>query len=160
MDTFFGLYTVIEHFVKSNLVIDNFYAYSLNETLLDMPIEEVRQIPGIKVRYLQVDTKNKCVPIDWFIGYDAFSIYSFINLIGYGPTSSKGYLKTILRPYPNAFKVDFANDFTAVGTSGSGMLAHFQVKFWLMLEILYDLFLLMCLVMTTSKTFGHTLAKI
>ena len=42
MDTFFGLYTVIEHFVKSNLVIDNFYAYSLNDTLLDMPIEEVR----------------------------------------------------------------------------------------------------------------------
>ena len=30
VDTFFGLYTVIEHFVKSNLVVDNFYAYSLN----------------------------------------------------------------------------------------------------------------------------------
>ena len=34
VDSFFGLYAVVEHFVKSNLVIDNFYAYSLNETLL------------------------------------------------------------------------------------------------------------------------------
>ena len=160
VDTFFGLYTVIEHFVKSNLVIDNFYAYSLNETLLDMPIDQLKQIPDIKVRYLQVDTKNKCVPIDWFIGYDAFAVYSFINLIGFGPTSSKGYLKTILRPHPNAFKVDFANDFMDVGTSGSGLFAHFKVKFWLILEILYDLIILLCLVLASSKTFGHTLAKI
>ena len=52
VDSLVGSYTVLEHFVKSNIVIDNFYAYSLNETLLDLPIEEVRKIPGLKVRYL------------------------------------------------------------------------------------------------------------
>ena len=52
VDSLVGSYTVLEHFVKSNIVIDNFYAYSLNETLLDLPFEEVRKIPGLKVRYL------------------------------------------------------------------------------------------------------------
>lgn len=160
VDSFFGLYSVVEHFVKSNLVIDNFYAYALNETLLDMPISEVRQVPGLKVHYLQVDTKNKCVPVDWFIGYDAFAVYSFINLIGYGPTGSKGFLRTILRPFDEAFTVDFAEDFHSVGTKGSGIFAHFKAKFWLMLAILYDLFVLVCLILTTSKTFAHTLSKI
>ena len=125
-----------------------------------MPISEVREIAYLKVRYLQVDTKNRCVPIDWFIGYDAFAVYSFVNLIGYGPTGSRGFLKTILRQFPNAFTVDFANDFQAVGTKGSGIFGHYKVKVWLMLEILYDLFILLCLLMATSKAFSHTLAKI
>ncbi len=160
VDSFFGLYAVVEHFVKSNLVIDNFYAYALNDTLLEMPISEVRQIDGLKVHYLQVDTKNKCVPVDWFIGYDAFAVYSFINLIGYGPTSSQGFLKTILRPVREAFTVDFANDFQSVGTKGSGIFTHFKAKFWLIFDILYDLFKLVCLILATSKTFAHTLSKI
>ena len=160
IDSFVGSYTVLEHFVKSNLVIDNFYAYSLNETLLDLPIEEVRKIPGIRVRYLQVDTKNKCVPNDWFIGYDAFSAYSFINLIGYGPTSTKGFLKPILRDFPNDNKVDFENDFHSVGTQGAGFFSHFRIKGRLLISILYDLFLLMCLVVTVSKSMSHTLSKL
>ena len=159
MDSLVGSYTVLEHFVKSNLVIDNFYAYSLNETLLDLPIEEVRKIPGLKVRYLQVDTKNKCVPIDWFIGYDAFSTYSFINLIGYGPTSTKGYLKPILRAYPNDYKIDFANDFYDVGTQGAGFISHFRIKASLLISILYELFILMCLTVTVSKSMSHALSK-
>ena len=152
-------YTTVEHFVKSNLVIDNFYAYSQNETLLDLPIEEVRKIPGLKVRYLQVDTKNKCVPIDWFIGYDAFSAYSFINLIGYGPTSIKGFLKPILRRYSNDYKVDFENDFKSIGTQGAGFFSHFRIKSKLLLSILYDLFILMSLTVTVSKQLGHALSK-
>lgn len=93
----FGFYTMLEYHVKSKLVLDNFYGYSLNRTLLEMPVDQLRQIPGLKVRYLQVDIKNKCVPIDWFIGYDTFSIYSFINLLGFGKHGTGGYLKTILR---------------------------------------------------------------
>ena len=112
------------------------------------------------MHYLQIDTKNKCVPVDWFIGYDAFAVYSFVNLIGYGPTGSQGFLKTILRPYREAFTVDFANDFSSVGTKGAGIFTHFKAKFWLIFDILYDLFKLVCLILATSKTFAHTLSKI
>lgn len=48
----FGFYSMLESHVKTKLVIDNFYAYSLNRTLLDMPISQLREIPNIKARYL------------------------------------------------------------------------------------------------------------
>ena len=38
-DAVFGFFSMLEYHVKSKLVIDNFYAYSLNRTLLEMPIE-------------------------------------------------------------------------------------------------------------------------
>lgn len=52
VDSIFGLYTLLEYYVKQRLVSDNFYAYSQNRTLLEMPIEELRKIEGIRVRYL------------------------------------------------------------------------------------------------------------
>ena len=152
MDSFFGFYTIAEHFVKSNLVIDNFYGYSLNQTLLNMTFDELEQIEGLKLRYLQVDTKNKCVPIDWFIGYDTFASYVFINLIGYGPTSTGGYVKTVLRdPKDDGFEIDFAKDFTDVGTVGAGFFSHFYTKIKLIFVVLKDLTLIFCLVTALKK---------
>lgn len=52
LDTVFGLFSLFEQTVKSKLVIDNFYAYSLNRTLVDMPISQLREIPGLKTQYL------------------------------------------------------------------------------------------------------------
>jgi hypothetical protein len=51
------------------------------------------------------------VPIDWFIGYDTFSIYSFINLLGFGKSGTGGYLKTILRSQESGFDIDLKEDF-------------------------------------------------
>ena len=93
------------------MILEHLYAYSLNETLLDLPFDEIEKISGIKVQYLQVDSKSKCVPSRWFMGSDAFPIYTFINLIGYGPTSLGGYIKPIFKEFPNDFKVDFRNGF-------------------------------------------------
>lgn len=31
----------------------------------------------IRARYLQIDSKNKCVPSDWYLGFETFTIYSF-----------------------------------------------------------------------------------
>jgi len=52
IDSAFGLYTLVEYWVKQRLVSDNFYAYSLNRTLIEMPISELRKIPGLKTQYL------------------------------------------------------------------------------------------------------------
>ena len=29
-----------------------------------------------------MDSNNKCVPPDWYIGYDTFTIYSFFQIAG------------------------------------------------------------------------------
>lgn len=65
---------------------------------------------------------NKCVPPDWFLGYDQFAIYTFLNLVGNEDKSfnEKGYLKTFIRSKKNqinllnnlnTFKVNYAKDF-------------------------------------------------
>jgi hypothetical protein len=64
------------------------YAYSFNKTLLEMPISELIKVKNIKARYLQIDSKNKCVPTDWYLGYDTFIIYTFLQLGG-----NNGFLK-------------------------------------------------------------------
>ena len=107
IDQLFSLKT----FYNSNMLLEHLYAYSLNETLLDLPLDEIEKIPGIKVQYLQVDSKSECVPKRWFMGSDAFPIYTFINLIGYGPTSLGGYMKPVFTIFQNEFKVDFTNGF-------------------------------------------------
>lgn len=46
----------------------------------------------IKLRYMQVDSKHKCVPTDWYLGYETFAIYTFLQLAG-----NKGFLKPLMR---------------------------------------------------------------
>ena len=45
-----------------------------------MPLSELKEVPGVRMKYLQVDILNKCVPQDWYLGYDQFSVYTFLNL--------------------------------------------------------------------------------
>ena len=88
--------------MSSHLVNDNFYAFSFNKTLLDMSMHELPQ--PMRLKYMQVDSMNKCVPQDWFLGYDQFAIYSFLNLVGKAGNrgslreSASGFLKTYFRP--------------------------------------------------------------
>ena len=46
---------------------------------------------------MQVDHMSKCVPQDWFLGYDQFSLYTFLNLNGRNEGQS-GFLRTLIRP--------------------------------------------------------------
>jgi hypothetical protein len=64
---------------------------------------------------------SKCVPQDWFLGYDQFAIYTWLNLNGQ-QNGEAGYLNTFIRPKNNKFNlfnnlntitVGFANDFQA-----------------------------------------------
>lgn len=59
---------------------DNFYAFSYNQTLLNMDVSELMKIKDLRVKYIQVDSMNKCIPQDWFLGYDQFAVYTFLNL--------------------------------------------------------------------------------
>lgn len=59
---------------------DNFYAFSYNKTLLNMDVSELMKIKDLRVKYIQVDSMNKCIPQDWFLGYDQFAVYTFLNL--------------------------------------------------------------------------------
>lgn len=97
IDLFSGLSTLDSYFVQASSALDYFYAYSKNETLLEMTPEELMNEKDLRVQYLQVDTKNRCIPMDWFIGYEAFTISTFIQLLGYGSQSAGGTLSTILR---------------------------------------------------------------
>jgi len=51
--------------------------FSYNKTLLNYSLENLRQLKNIRLRYLQIDSKHKCVPTDWYLGYDTFAIYTF-----------------------------------------------------------------------------------
>ena len=66
---------------------------------------------------------NKCVPPDWFLGYDQFALYTFLNLVG-NKESPKGYFKTYFRKQKksswlvnpinslDALMVDYGTDFS------------------------------------------------
>lgn len=73
---------LIGNFASAELMNDNFYAFSYNNSLINTDIQEIKKMPNIRMKYIQVDSMNKCVPQDWFLGYDAFAIYSFLNLAG------------------------------------------------------------------------------
>lgn len=64
--------------------IEWIYAYSRNETLLNLPVSELRKIKDLKMYYLQLDSQTKCMPVGGPLGYDTFMVYMFINLVGYG----------------------------------------------------------------------------
>lgn len=41
---------------------DNFFAFSYNQTLLDMNVNELMKVKNLRVKYIQVDSMNKCIP--------------------------------------------------------------------------------------------------
>ena len=71
---------VISNYASAKLMNDNFYAFSYNQTLLDVNIQQLQ--PEVRIKYIQLDSMNKCVPQDWFLGYDQFAVYTFLNLAG------------------------------------------------------------------------------
>lgn len=56
---------------------DNIFAFSYNKTLLETSINDLQKNKTLRVKYLQVESKNRCIPPDWYIGFDTFVIYSF-----------------------------------------------------------------------------------
>jgi hypothetical protein len=152
IDNFFGAYSLLS-LIFTPPSRSHVYAYSRNQTLLEMSFDELREIPDLRTHYLQVDIQNKFVPVDWFLGYDTYVIYSFVNLVGFGP--QKGYLKTLLRDEP--FWVDFEKDF--IGSSGQGLWRHFETKAWLLIDTLWSLMILMCCTVAIGKVFLYSLSK-
>ena len=78
---------------------DNFYAFSYDPELLDLSLEELQapEKKNLRLKYVQVDSMSKCVPQDWFLGYDQFAIYTWLNLNGFQEEES-GFFRTMIRP--------------------------------------------------------------
>ena len=53
---------VIGNYASAKLMNDNFYAFSYNQTLLDMNIEQLNNLKEKRIKYIQLDSMNKCVP--------------------------------------------------------------------------------------------------
>lgn len=118
---------LIENLISASVINDNFYAFSFNKTLIETPLDQLKNITNVRFKYLQVDTLNKCIPQDWFLGYDQFSVYSFINLqkmFGNNNITQRqlgGHLNTYFRPArawsfnfinnKNRFTIDYKTDF-------------------------------------------------
>ena len=81
---------------------DNFYAFSYNNTLLNLDIQQLSEIRDLRLKYIQVNSMSKCVPQDWFLAYDQFSVYTFLNLAGQREAEG-GHLKTYIRPERSGF---------------------------------------------------------
>ena len=56
--------------LADKLMNDNFYSFSFNKTLLSMPVKDLHTVPGLRATYIQLNSMNKCIPQDWFLGYD------------------------------------------------------------------------------------------
>lgn len=61
---------------------DNIYAFSYNKDLLDLSAEDLVKRDDVRLKYIQMDIMNKCVPQDWFLGYDQFAVYALLKLTG------------------------------------------------------------------------------
>lgn len=55
-------YMLASNFLSAKLMNDNFYAFSYNRTLLNLPLSDLAQMPNLRVKYIQVNSMNKCVP--------------------------------------------------------------------------------------------------
>jgi len=99
------------------------------------------------------------VPIDWFLGFDTFSLYTFLNLVGFGTHGAGGYLTTYLREETRGFTIDFRRDFEVMGHSKDGLVRHLWTKFWLVVDTLKNLCIVMCCVVAICKTLIYSLSK-
>ena len=59
---------------------DNLFIFTLNPDLLSIPTSELRLRTDLKFKYIHVDGKHKCVPSDYYLGYDTFMVYTFYSL--------------------------------------------------------------------------------
>ena len=98
------------------------------------------------------------MPAGGNLAYDTHTIYTFINLIGFGHSNNSGYLRTLLRDDP--LEVDFANDFKSQGAKGEGLWGHFKNKTYVLIDCLFDLAYIMLLVLITGKVLIHAVAKL
>ena len=53
---------VLGNYASAKLMNDNFYAFSYNQSLLNLDIKDLKKLPGVRLKYIQVDSMNKCVP--------------------------------------------------------------------------------------------------
>jgi hypothetical protein len=102
-----------------------------------MSLLDLYQQKNLRIRYLQVDSKHKCIPTDWFFGYDTFAIYSFFQL-----SRSSGFFRNLEN---NKF-VEFNNDFHSI----YGIISFLFFKTKLVISTLYDLIILLCVVYAIS----------
>ena len=133
------------------------YAYSRNQTLLEMSIEELSEVNDLKMFYLQLDSLHKCMPAGGNLAYDTHTIYSFIDLIGFGHQDSSGYLRTLFRD--EALEVDFGTDLLTMGGKGNGLWGHLKCKASLLIDCLFELGYMMLMVLISGKFFIHAVAK-
>ena len=134
------------------------YAYSRNETLLNLPISELKQIKDLKMYYLQLDSQTKCMPVGGPLGYDTFMVYMFINLVGYGQNA--GYLKTWFRDEESTLEIDFKNELAAFGSRGDGLWGHAKCKAYMIFDCLYELTQMLLLILVSCKILVHSLTRI
>ena len=135
------------------------YAYSRNQTLLNMTPEQLMKKSDLKIYYMQMDSTQKCMPVGGPIGYDIFMIYTFINMVGYGEDA--GFLKTWLRKEGSQrmLDIDFSEDLVVLGSSGDGIWSHITSKIYVLFDCLSDLSFLLILVLISSKVLLHSLAR-
>ena len=86
---------------------------------------------------------NKCIPQDWFLGYDQFTIYTWLNLAG-SKYEDSGFLKTYTRPKRIMFNlfnnldlitVDYAKDFKGNLTILGGIKDYQYIKNYLYIRL-------------------------
>jgi len=140
----------------------DFFAYSMNKTLIDLPVAELQKIKNLKVKYIQVDGNHKCIPWDSFLSLDNFAIYTLATLVM--PTGATGFMNTYLRDrkssnYKNIdFNVDF--EYTGHALATEGWLSMIWIRSYLMWKCFKELFWLMLLVVTYAKTTRASILKI
>eukprot|EP00347_Sterkiella_histriomuscorum_P020015 403339427 len=129
------LFQTIRHKLFDKLTLhDNIYVFSYNKTLLQMNIKELRENQKfIKTRYLQIDSRHKCVPTDWYLGFDTFAIYTFLQLSG-----SKGFMKPLMKDWI----IDYSKEFNQYLTAGSGLFSYMYGKFKFCIFIFVELLMM------------------
>jgi len=87
-----GPLSYLKRFVSQSLSLkDNIFSFSYNNLLLKLSFEDLRKKTDVKVHYMQIDNRHKCVPTDWYLGYETFAIYTFYQI-----SEGIGYLKSSL----------------------------------------------------------------
>ena len=135
-DSFVGIHRYIKDFLHFRHAIDSVYIYSNKEEFFNMSIEDLMNVKRARLLYVQVDSNYKHVPIDWFMNYDSFAIYTFLNLVGYGEGSLGGWMRPFFRA-ENKFIVDFKKDFFNYGQGG--LVSFFWQKLKTVLYVLWDM---------------------
>ena len=138
--------------------VEFIYAYSRNETLVNLSISELKEIKDLKLYYMQMDSQTKCMPVGGALGYDTFMTYMFVNLIGYGQNA--GFMKTWFRDEKSTFEIDFNEDLNGLGSKGDGLWGHAKNKAYMIYECLKELAQMLLLVIISCKIFLHSVVRI